>query len=51
VKAIVVDSAKESYAWLRDYITAIKHGRLHPFTLLERKAREATRNQPWYYTI
>lgn len=37
----------EGYTWLRDYITAIKNGRLHPFTLVERKAREATRNEPW----
>jgi hypothetical protein len=33
---------------LRDYITAIKHGRIHPFTLTERRVREATRNDGWY---
>ena len=38
---------KESAAWLRDYVTAIKNGQLHPYTKLERKAREATRNEPW----
>ena len=38
---------KESAAWLRDYVTAIKNGQLHPYTKLERKTREATRNEPW----
>lgn len=38
---------KEGTAWLRDYVTAIKNGQLHPYTKLERKAREATRNEPW----
>lgn len=44
---MLVETAKEGYAWLRDYITAIKNGRLHPYTAVERKAREATRNEPW----
>ncbi|KAI3426323.1 hypothetical protein D9Q98_008696 [Chlorella vulgaris] len=34
-------------AWLRDYSTAVKHGSIKPFTATERKARAATRNQPW----
>lgn len=34
-------------AWLRDYITAIKNGQVHPFTQIERKTREATRNEAW----
>ena len=38
---------KEGAAWLRDYVTAIKNGQFHPYTKLERKAREATRNEPW----
>jgi hypothetical protein len=42
------EKIRESTAWLKDYITAIKHGQLHPFTPMERKAREATRNEPWY---
>lgn len=47
VKDIALSSVKESAAWLRDYITAIKHGRLHPYTPTERKTREATRNEAW----
>eukprot|EP00210_Caulerpa_lentillifera_P004338 g4137.t1 len=39
--------AKEIRYWFRDYITAIRHGRFHPFTPLERRVREATRNEPW----
>ncbi|KAK9865406.1 hypothetical protein WJX84_000313 [Apatococcus fuscideae] len=38
---------KDAACWFRDYLTAIKHGRWHPFTNLERKVREATRNEPW----
>lgn len=41
------EASKAGAAWLRDYITAIKNGRFHPFTAVERKAREATRNEPW----
>jgi hypothetical protein len=37
----------DAYAWLRDYLTAIKAGQLHPFTRVERLAREATRRDPW----
>ena len=37
----------DAYAWLRDYVTAIKAGQLHPFTHVERLAREATRRDPW----
>ena len=32
---------------MRWAIAAIKHGRWHPFTNLERKVRLATRNEPW----
>ena len=42
-----MEQTKDSIAWLRDYVTAIKNGRFHPFTVLERKAREATRNEAW----
>jgi hypothetical protein len=42
-----LQATRESYTWLRDYCTAIKYGRLHPFTSVERKAREATRKDPW----
>lgn len=42
-----VEASRAGAAWLRDYITAIKNGRFHPFTAVERKAREATRNEPW----
>jgi hypothetical protein len=47
IKEVTVAAYKESIEWLRDYITAIKQGKLHPFTKLERRAREATRNEPW----
>lgn len=47
LKELTVVAYKESVEWLRDYITAIKQGKFHPFTKLERKAREATRNEPW----
>ncbi|KDD75047.1 hypothetical protein H632_c904p0, partial [Helicosporidium sp. ATCC 50920] len=56
-------AAKGTGSWLRDYITAVKSGRYgegvgeglastlgsgwHPFTLVERVARAATRNEPW----
>jgi hypothetical protein len=43
----ILQATRESYTWLRDYCTAIKYGRLHPFTSVERKAREATRKDPW----
>ncbi|CAG9464728.1 unnamed protein product [Pedinophyceae sp. YPF-701] len=33
--------------WLRDYTTALKHGRTKPFSEVERKVREATRNVPY----
>ena len=46
-----MEQTKDSIAWLRDYITAIKSGRFHPFTPLERKAREATRNEAWYISF
>lgn len=48
LREYALEQTKESIAWLRDYITAIKNGRFHPFTPLERKAREATRNEAWY---
>lgn len=47
LKEYALEQTKDSIAWLRDYITAIKSGRFHPFTPLERKAREATRNEAW----
>lgn len=40
-------TVKDAAAWLRDYLTAIKHGQFHPYTPLERKVREATRNEAW----
>lgn len=49
---ILHEAAAEKFriasAWLRDYVTAIKNGHIHPFTSMERKAREATRNEAWY---
>jgi hypothetical protein len=48
LKDYTVAAYRESASWLRDYITAIKYGQFHPFTKLERKAREATRNEPWW---
>lgn len=33
------------YAAVRDYVTALKNGRFKPFSLTERRARAATRNQ------
>ena len=47
LREYAVEQTKDGVAWLRDYITAIKSGRFHPFTALERKAREATRNEAW----
>ena len=41
------DAAGEVARWLRDYLTAVRSGRLHPFSIVERKAREATRRDPW----
>ena len=40
-------TVKDAATWLRDYLTAIKHGQFHPYTPLERKVREATRNEAW----
>lgn len=37
----------EALAWVRDYLRALRHGRLKPFTFTERKARAATRAEPW----
>ena len=48
LREYAVEQTKDGVAWLRDYITAIKSGRFHPFTALERKAREATRNEAWW---
>ena len=47
VKEMAVLKVKEASSWLKDYVTAIKNGQFHPFTPLERLAREATRDQPW----
>ena len=38
---------QEVRAWIVDYITAIKLGKWHPFTPLERLVRQATRNEAW----
>eukprot|EP00890_Picochlorum_soloecismus_P005760 jgi/Picsp_1/6185/NSC_03539-R1_arf-gap domain 5 len=34
-------------SWLHDYTTAVKHGRVKPYSRIERKTRAATRNKPW----
>ena len=44
---LVVNATVESYRWVRDYYTAVKNGQYRPFTALERKVREATRNEAW----
>lgn len=41
------EQAIGAVSWVRDYVTAIKHGRWHPYTPTERKARAATRNEAW----
>ena len=41
------EKVKDAGAWVKDYSTALKHGRLRPFTMTERKTRAATRNEPW----
>lgn len=40
-------TTEEAIAWVRDYLRALRHGRLKPFTFTERKARAATRAEPW----
>ena len=47
LQEVAAEKLKMASAWLRDYITAIKKGNLHPFTTMERKVREATRNEAW----
>lgn len=44
---LVMDGVVESYRWVRDYATAVKNGQYIPYSPIERKAREATRNEPW----
>eukprot|EP00873_Tetraselmis_striata_P010520 jgi/Tetstr1/430784/TSEL_020569.t1 len=44
---VVVNGVVESYRWVRDLYTAVKHGQYRPYSPLERKVREATRNEPW----
>eukprot|EP00976_Prorocentrum_cordatum_P018905 383234-Prorocentrum_minimum.AAC.2 len=34
-----------------DYVTAITHGRVTPFSKPERLARIATRNEPWWVGV
>ena len=41
------DACGDAARWLRDYLTAVRSGQLHPFSIVERKAREATRRDPW----
>lgn len=48
LQEVAAEKLRVVSAWLRDYITAIKNGHIHPFTSIERKTREATRNEPWY---
>ena len=50
LKDYTVFKAKAAQAWFVDYITAIKNGKLHPFTYLERLVRLATRNEAWCVT-
>ncbi len=47
LQEVAAEKIKAASAWLRDYITAIKKGKIHPFTTMERKVREATRNEAW----
>ncbi len=35
----MLQAAKDVAAWLRDYITAVKHGHLHPFTPVRDRER------------
>lgn len=44
---LVVTGVVEGYRWVRDLYTAVKHGQYRPYSPLERKVREATRNEPW----
>ncbi len=34
-------------AWVRDYLRALRAGRLRPYSFCERKARAATRDEQW----
>jgi len=47
LQEVAAEKIRVASAWLRDYITAIKKGNIHPFTTMERKVREATRNEAW----
>lgn len=40
-------TTEEAAEWIRDYLRALRHGRLKPFTFVERKARAATRAEKW----
>ncbi|GLC33495.1 hypothetical protein PLESTB_000081200 [Pleodorina starrii] len=47
MQAVTPQFIMDAALWLRDYVTAIRNGRVHPFSVVERKARTATRNQTW----
>ena len=36
-----------AYEWVSDYLKALRKGRITPFSLVERKTRAATKNEPW----
>jgi hypothetical protein len=38
---------KRAAEWLKDYLSAVREAKLHPFTKTERKARSATKDIPW----
>jgi hypothetical protein len=38
---------KRAAEWMKDYLSAVREGRLHPYTGVERKARAATKDIPW----
>ena len=48
IQEVAAKKLRNISAWLRDYITAIKNGQVHPYSQIERKTREATRNEAWY---
>lgn len=44
----VATRAQQTASWLREYVTAIKHGRWHSSASMTRRVWEATRNEPWW---
>ncbi len=46
-KSGVKDKLQKASAFLNDYTTAVREGRVHPFTAVERTCRAATRDEPW----